>query len=54
MTDPAREPYLFVRVYQDIVMAGEANRRGDVAKARDLVLSIEQMSEELANLLANK
>ena len=53
-TDPARESYLFVHIEQDIVKAGECNRRGKLYEARDLVLGVMQMAGELGAILELK
>lgn len=54
MTDPAREPFLFIHCEQDMVKAAELNRRGKVYEARDLVIGVQQMAQELAGMLEQK
>jgi hypothetical protein len=54
MTDPAREPFLFVRIEADIKSAGELNRRKDVKAAIELVAMVENMAAELKHVLAHR
>jgi len=54
MTDPAREPYLFVRIEHERHEAAESNRRGNVAEALQRMALVENMAGELKMLLARK
>lgn len=54
MTDPAREPYLFVKLEIERHEAAELNRRGDVKEAIKRVALVELMAGELKHLLARK
>lgn len=54
MTDPAREPFLFVKLELERHEAAELNRRGDVKEAVKKMALVELMAGELKHLLARK
>lgn len=52
--DPAREPFLFVRIEADIKTAGELVRRGQVREAIPFVALVENQAAELKMILAHR